>query len=252
MNVSRILLLAVAIGLWACGPEPATDPTVPVGEPDIPVADTTVLTLEQLPDRVPQAGELAAARTWTDAEGAHLLTVFIKEATTTGDPEMAEDEFASEMAGRILLAQQYTLRNDSIAATEWMWESLVDQCPLDLTLRLDTVYLTDLDRDGRREVTLVVSRSCKGDVSPDELQVVLHEGGDRMLLEGYHWLPQMDGPFDTTSSRSLAEIDDVATLEEQLGTLAAYGRYARAEGFGGRPEVFRQFAEQVWDFHRDQ
>ncbi len=247
----RVFVLVVLTGFFgACGPEPATEPTA--AEPDLPVDSTAVLTLEQLPDRVPQAGELAAARTWTDATGAHLLTVFIKDAATTGESEMADDEFAPEMAGRILLAQQYALRNDSIAATEWMWESLVDQCPLDLTLRLDTVYLTDLDMDRRREVTLVVTRSCKGDVSPDELQVVLYEDGDRMLLEGYHWLPQMDGPFDTTRSRDLSEIADVAALEARTGTAAVFGRYARAEGFAGKPEIFREFAEQVWDFHRDQ
>jgi hypothetical protein len=247
----HLLMIIAACGLLfflACGSGPEPTPAADAA-PDIPVADSVVLVLAELPPQVPQSGELAAARTWTDADGPHLLTVFVKTTEATGETDPQTEEIGPGTTTMLLLAQQYRLRNDSIAATEWMWESLVDACPLDATLRLDTLYLTDLDSDEHQEVTLVVSRSCKGDVSPDELQIVLHEDGERMLLEGLHWLPQPELRFDTTLGDNLTAL--AADAAPAGGAPPEYGRYRRADGFAGQPAIFREFAVQLWRAHRE-
>jgi hypothetical protein len=62
----------------------------------------------------------------------------------------------------------------------------VEQCGEDLTLEIDgdSITVTDLDGNGFSEVAFAYRRSCKGDVSPDELKLMLLEKGEKYAIRG--------------------------------------------------------------------
>lgn len=62
----------------------------------------------------------------------------------------------------------------------------VEACPVDLTLRFEpkALGLTDLDGDDVDELTFAYWLSCRGDVSPDSLKLLIMEGDDKYIIRG--------------------------------------------------------------------
>jgi hypothetical protein len=62
----------------------------------------------------------------------------------------------------------------------------VKDCPLDLALNYNpnSLTVTDIDENGIAETTFLYRLSCKGDVSPDDLKLIMHQGKDKYALRG--------------------------------------------------------------------
>jgi hypothetical protein len=61
----------------------------------------------------------------------------------------------------------------------------VDPCDFDLTAEfLGMPELTDLDADGVAEVTVAYGLSCKSDISPDIVKLLILQNGKKYILRG--------------------------------------------------------------------
>jgi hypothetical protein len=68
----------------------------------------------------------------------------------------------------------------------WKVQDFIRDCEVDITLEYidNSLSVTDLDEDGLAESTFLYKLSCKGDVSPDDLKLIMHEGKEKFAIRG--------------------------------------------------------------------
>ncbi|HVV54226.1 MAG TPA: hypothetical protein VHC47_02810 [Mucilaginibacter sp.] len=172
-----------------------------------------------IPASVSYKGDIDTAIKYTDGDGDHILIATESYAASKGD------DF-HRITGINLHAYCYRLNAD-----KWqrMWEMTdsTDECDLDVAggfLKKGFV-ITDLNQDGRGEVWLMYHLACRGNMSPDELKIVMHEGDKKYAMHG--------------------ESRVKVSVTEQNG-----GDYEFDAAFSNGPDVFRQYAEQLWGKNR--
>jgi hypothetical protein len=127
---------------------------------------------------VPLAGKPVAAARWTDKLGANLLV--LTETARVGPAS----------GGTKRLHGYHFVRPAGVTAAAWkpLWRinDGVFACEFDLTLavRPASLTITDLDQDGTAETAFAYVASCRSDVSPDDLKVLMHEGPTKYALRG--------------------------------------------------------------------
>lgn len=79
----------------------------------------------------------------------------------------------------------------------WKIQDFVKDCEFDLTLSYipESLTVTDLDNNGIAESTFMYNLSCKSDVSPDDLKLMMHEGKNKYALRGYTLLTGIGGDY---------------------------------------------------------
>ncbi len=80
----------------------------------------------------------------------------------------------------------YARDGEKIGALKFKLYDFVHHCPVAARLDFtgDSPFITDLDEDGVREVWISYYKSCKGDVSPDELKVFMYRKGIKHAIRG--------------------------------------------------------------------
>ena len=68
----------------------------------------------------------------------------------------------------------------------WKINDFVKDCPVDLTLEyIDrSLVITDLDKNGIGESSFLYKMSCKGDVSSDDMKLIMHEDKNKYAIRG--------------------------------------------------------------------
>lgn len=138
---------------------------------------------QALPAGIQAQGKIVAGARWRDRLGENLLV-----ATQTGARPSrsagcgADDEtcFDAEVH-----ADHYLVRPGGVER----WWTLTDferDCRFDLYAGFlpDGLTITDLDGDGLAESTLLYTLSCRSDVSPARLKLILHEGKAKYAIRG--------------------------------------------------------------------
>jgi hypothetical protein len=178
--------------------------------------------VDQVPRDLPIQGKPVAAVRWTDRLGANLLVLAL---TARVGP-------ASGGTKR-LHGYHFTRAQGTAEPAAWkpLW-SVTDgvvHCEFDLTLEVLTasVSITDLDEDGSAETTFAYVASCRSDVSPDVLKVLLHEGPTKYALRG--------------TTRIQTGADEKGKPEFVGGTRKPDPAFARA------PREFLTHAQRVFD-----
>ena len=136
----------------------------------------------KLPASVKYDGKIVAGARWEDKNGQNVLIVCETEIRSKGDERSKE-----------LFAYQYVINGED-AKMLWKVNDFVKDCPLDLTLSLipGSVTVTDINKDGIAENTFLYRMSCRGDVSPDDMKLIMHEGENKYAIRGERIL-LMDG-----------------------------------------------------------
>jgi len=136
----------------------------------------------KLPASVKYDGKIVAGARWEDKNGQNVLIVCETEIRSKGDERSKE-----------LFAYQYIINGED-AKMLWKVNDFVKDCPLDLSLSLipGSVTVTDINKDGIAENTFLYRMSCKGDVSPDDMKLIMHEGENKYAIRGERIL-LMDG-----------------------------------------------------------
>lgn len=171
---------------------------------------------KKIPQSIHYSGHVIDAVQYTDAEGQHLMIT-----TETGNVDV-KDEYGASQQKADVFAYNYTIKG-SQCTLAWQMHDFTIECPVDTKANYipNTFAVTDLNNDGKAEVWLMYVTSCRGDVSPASMKIIMHEGTKKYAVRGENKVKLSD--------------------KEQYG-----GRYTMDEAFKTGPGIFREYAVQLW------
>src|SRR5690606_4372149 len=102
--------------------------------------------------------------TWKDSQGIHLLLLEQSDVVTD-----EENGFSSQT-----IQATHWLKKDKGLQKTWSFQDGIKDCPVDIEAKfLAAPQFSDLDNDGLFEIWFIIQKSCKGDVSPSLIEVVM-------------------------------------------------------------------------------
>lgn len=135
------------------------------------------------PAGFPAPGRVVQALEWVDALGENRLVLSetgprpSRQAEDAQDAELFAQHFHRPAAGKPF-------------ALLWALRDFVRGCPFDLQVAFVGVpQVTDLDRDGTAETTVLYVVDCFSDVSGKATKLVLHEGRAKYAIRGASGYP---------------------------------------------------------------
>mgnify|MGYP001348902598 CR=1 FL=1 len=136
----------------------------------------------KLPASVKYDGRIVGGARWEDKNGVNVVIVTETEEKTSGDNRSKE-----------LFGYQFILDGEN-AKQVWKINDFIKDCPVDVMLSLipKSLTVTDINKNGIGESTFLYRMSCKGDVSPDDMKLIMHEGEAKYPIRG-SMIQVMDG-----------------------------------------------------------
>jgi hypothetical protein len=200
----------------------------------------------QMPPGIKVKGRITDAWQWSDSLGTNLLILSGSGLVQgqNGD-EQSQQIFASHYVSTGTGYRQLWNLTDGVTA-----------CPLDLEANFlpGSTRITDLDKDGIAETTLVYRLACRGDVSPSDMKLIMHEDTVKFALRGVMWMdipsgdpadPTVNGPAETNVN--LETLPGYTGKDEEYA--ATFGRYRNEKDFAKAPGTFITFARRHWLRH---
>lgn len=174
-------------------------------------------TTSKLPILSTYKGEIKDHIRWIDDTGEH--TVIVCE---TGNINK-RTAYDMESYDAELYAYKYDVKGGQITQ-DWKIQDFVRDCPFDITAHFvrNTLQVTDLDNNGLTEVWVMYKTTCRSDVSPCTMKIIMYEGGKKHGMRGENKVPAGETTF--------------------FG-----GEYKFDEAFNEAPKSFRDFAIKLWD-----
>ena len=122
---------------------------------------------------------------WLDERGVNLLVM--------GQSDIISNE--SEGTSSQWISMMHWLKEDDRLMETWSYQDSIIDCPLDIELKfLAEPRYPDIDHDGYHEVYFIVQKSCKGDISPAIVQVIMvHHRRVKYFMEADQKLVFPDG-----------------------------------------------------------
>lgn len=131
-------------------------------------------------ERIHVEGKLGAAFHIADQDGAHILVLSRKLGPSPAAPGSGRIERVD------LFADYYRRLSPGRWQREWTIRDMSD-CPgldVDGDFFIPQVRFTDLNRDGKAEVTVPYRLFCGGGVAPSTVKVILREGVSKLAIRG--------------------------------------------------------------------
>jgi hypothetical protein len=139
---------------------------------------TQVVSKTALPKNIIYQGKPVQAVQFQDGSGAYIALT-----TQTGtQPQKGDDEFKQAH----LYGYVFQLKGGTPPTVLWQLHDMVTECNLDMVANFipGSLTVTDLDKNGKAEVWVAYRLSCRGDVSPSELKIIMHEGTRKYAIRG--------------------------------------------------------------------
>jgi len=234
--IKKLLFLVFLIGLISCNQSKNS-------KQDNSGIITTDLTQNEIPKSIEIKGDLIIAKKWTDKNGENILVVSRKGPLeeTEYEVEFLGDEKYAELYG-----VQYVKDGDSYRIL-WDIYDFERHCPFDLWIGLlpNSTRITDLDNDSITETTLIYKLTCRSDVSPSNMKLLMHENNIKMGLRGLMILEMDKGRINENFEPDLSKIDTTGLSDMDL-YIELYGRYNNENDFKDKPKEFLEFAKSLW------
>jgi hypothetical protein len=172
--------------------------------------------MNSLPKTIQYNGHIMNAVRWKDSLGDNIVITTETGATRS---KGTDDDSYRDAA---LYAYHFLLQADTWKLT-WKVYDYTKECPLDIKANFikNTFAVTDLNKDGKAEVWLMYKTVCHGDVSPSNMKIIMYEGDKKYAVRGTNKVK--------------------VSAKEFMG-----GEFAFDEAFKNAPELFRQYATQLW------
>jgi hypothetical protein len=146
-----------------------------------------LLRAKELPRGVKAPKGFESALRWTDKNGENLLILALFK--TSG-----KDATGDVLPSAVLTIDHLLISDGQKTRSLRSVRDGVEPCDFDLTAEfLGDAELTDLDADGIAEVTVAYQLSCKSDVSPDIVKLLVLENGEKYILRGESMYPGDNG-----------------------------------------------------------
>jgi hypothetical protein len=141
-----------------------------------------------LPEEIRYQGKIVMGARWTDSNGENILLL-----TQTGKFPSKGKCVSGE--GRCFDAEVYAynyVRKDGDVSLLWKITDFERGCSFDLYAGFvkEALFITDLDSNGVAESLFLYKHSCRSDVSPAVLKLIMHEGVTKYAIRGTTKLPE--------------------------------------------------------------
>lgn len=197
-----------------------------------------------IPASIKVKGTVQEVWKWKDNAGENLLiTTYVAPYDDTEKNKFGEEGQTAE-----LHAFHYAKQGTGEYAQVWMMNDQEKSCPFDITCQFvpGSTTITDLDNNGIAEIKIQYLITCRSDVSPAAIKLIMYENGKKYALRGNSWIPYSpDFKFDVT--------EDNANLEKMLKAkdeteemLRSFGRYETEKEFNNAPPEFIIHARKEW------
>ncbi len=125
---------------------------------------------------------------WRDEQGQHLLFMWQSDLITH------EDEGTSSQS----ISVTHWLKEGNTLTEFWTYQDSITDCPVDVEVKfIAEPRFPDIDNDGYNEIYFIVQKSCKGDISPAIVQVIMIDHNRvRYFMEADQKLVFPDGTTD--------------------------------------------------------
>ena len=177
----------------------------------------TSLDKNSVPKNIQYNGNILQAVRWIDRAGDNIVVLTATDKTPSKGPVGGRDA--------ALYAYHYLVSGSSIKQT-WKVYDYVEDCDLDIDLYFvdKTFAVTDLNKDGKAEVWIMYKNSCRGDVSPAPMKIIMYQDNKKFAVRG------------TTKVQ--------VSANEYEG-----GEFTFDDAFKKAPAELRQYAEKLWKHH---
>jgi hypothetical protein len=152
---------------------------------DVKVSPMKTLAEADVPKDIKVPGKVVKAISFSDKNGENFV-VFAKQTVKKKD-----------QVNSAYLTVEHVAHPDGVRKSLRTVRDKDEDCDLDQTLefREGALSVTDLDNDGIGEVTFAYVVSCKSDVSPDTLKLLMIENGDKYILRGSSRVDGVGGEY---------------------------------------------------------
>ena len=175
-----------------------------------------------LPSGINYEGNVITGKRWNDKNGENIL---ILTKTNLKEKKVRKSGYEETDLECELYGYHYVSSGGSYSLL-WKIQDFVKECWFDLTLDFipGSLSITDLNEDGIAESTFLYKMSCRSDVSPSELKLMMHENDVKYALRG-EMLIKMEG-------------------------FTAGGNYKVDKSFDSAPDGFLDYAKSQWKEYR--
>ena len=197
----------------------------------------------EIPRSIEIKGDVLISKKWEDNNGENILILSRKGPIeeTEYEVEFSGDERYAELYGA-----QYLKQGDDF---ELLWDiyDFERHCPFDLWIGYlpNSTQITDLDNNGITETTIAYKLTCRSDVSPSNMKLIMHENGKKMALRGTMILEMDKSRISDDFEYDLSKVDTTG-LSEYERIVELYGRYSNENDFKNKPSEFLNFAKESW------
>ena len=153
---------------------------------------------DALPPGVDVEGRVVGGARWSDRTGENLL-LLTQTGKIPSKAKCGDDCFDAEISA------YHFVRDSSEWSSLWKITDSERECLFDLYAGfiVQSLSITDLDANRLAESSFLYKTSCRSDVSPARLKLVMYEGSQRYVMSGSTTLPGspgseagMDAAFD--------------------------------------------------------
>ena len=188
------------------------------GSDDIVVKD---FNKSDLTSDIKYQGSIVSGKRWTDKNGENIVIL-----TLTKIHNSKKDSFNGDYShAQELYAYQYVKKSEGWSQL-WKINDFIEDCPLDLTLEFigGSLSVTDLNKNGIGETTFLYKMACRGDVSPCDLKLMMHEGDIKYAIRG--------------------------TMKLKVQNESYGGEYKVDKSFDSAPKGFLDYAKEQWEKYK--
>ncbi|MFA5010358.1 MAG: hypothetical protein WC644_00255 [Ignavibacteria bacterium] len=175
-----------------------------------------------IPSSIQYTGYIVTGKRWNDKNGENILLLTRTNVKEKKSRKSGYEEIDLECE---LYGYHYVSTGGSYSLL-WKTQDFVKECWFDLTLDFipGSLSITDINENGIAESTFLYKMSCRSDVSPSELKLMMHENDVKYALRG-EMLIKMEG-------------------------YTAGGNYKVDKSFNSAPDGFLDYAKSQWKEYR--
>lgn len=197
---------------------------------------------DALPVEITVTGVFNEAWMWVDSLGENLLVLSHQIKN-----ENSKDESGDDLVTGSAYTAHYLKKDGKYRSSRTSTED-EQACAFDLVCDFipGSTTITDLDNNGFAEIKFQLIKTCRSDVSPATMHLVMREKEVNYVLIGTTWVPFNPGmPFNLTIENlsldgSKSSTDEFKELERTMG------KYNGEYQFSKAPPQFLQYARQEW------
>lgn len=196
----------------------------------------------KLPANLPFNGKMEDAWQWKDKLGDNVLIL----SNSLSYPDKSNDN--DQGLNTVELFVYHYVKKDSSYRRLWQLNDIERKCEMDITGSFidAATTITDLDKDGIAETTVMYRLACRSDVSPATTKLIMHEDTVKYALRGLSWVKgSEDDKFAVTEND--VNLDKLPKKDDEYDQLLqAMGRYQNEKDFIKAPPSLLQFARKQW------